>query len=265
MQPDLPLRDRRILITRAREDGSALGSLLEGLGATVVELPTLAIQPPEDYAPLDAALRNLPHYDWVAFASRNAVRAVFDRLPALSLPATLPVGLCVAAVGPSTASALNSRGVVPDCVPERATASELAAAMIRDGIEGARIFLPAGNLTRPELRRELEDAGADVEGVVAYRTVRPNEIDTSALDGLRKGAVDVVALASPSAVRNLVDMLRGDTACLQHSALACIGPSTAEAVQALGLSPAVVATSHTLVGLAEAIVDCSGERMYGSA
>jgi len=231
----------------------------------VVELPTLAIEPPEDFAPLDAALRNLAHYDWVAFASRNAIRAVFDRLPALGLPATLPVGLHVAAVGPSTASDLHSRGVAPDCVPERATASELAAAMIRDGIEGARVLLPAGNLARSELRRELEGAGAQVDEVVAYRTIRPEDLDTAALDVLRAGAIDVVALASPSAIRNLVAMLDGDVACLQRSALACIGPSTAAAVQARGLSPTVVATRHTLDGLTDAIVGCSRERTYGPA
>jgi uroporphyrinogen-III synthase len=154
---------------------------------------------------------------------------------------------------------------VPDCVPERATASDLAAALISDGIEGAHILLPAGNLARPELRRELEGAGAWVDEVVAYRTVRPDEIDTAALDALRTGTVDVVALASPSAIRNLVDMLEGDVACLQRAALACIGPSTAAAVQDLGLSPTVVAARHTLDGLAEAIVDCSRERTYGPA
>ncbi len=55
----LPLFGRRIVITRAREQASALGDLLHGLGAEVIELPTIRIEPAADYAPLDAAIAKL--------------------------------------------------------------------------------------------------------------------------------------------------------------------------------------------------------------
>jgi uroporphyrinogen III methyltransferase/synthase len=42
----LPLFGRRVLVTRAREQASALTSLLEEQGARVWELPTIAIVPP---------------------------------------------------------------------------------------------------------------------------------------------------------------------------------------------------------------------------
>ena len=75
-----PLFGKRVLVTRSRAQAGALTRLLEGQGADVVEVPTIRIEPPEDYGELDEALRRLSAFDWVVFTSTNAVDAVFDRL-----------------------------------------------------------------------------------------------------------------------------------------------------------------------------------------
>jgi uroporphyrinogen III methyltransferase/synthase len=255
--PDAPLRGVRVLSTRAQRDGGILRSRLEEMGAEVLELPALEIAPPEDFAPLDAALRRLPGYDWVAFTSRNAVRAVFDRLSFLGLPGSLPESLRVAAVGSSTASDLQMHGVIPDCLPDEATSKALAAAMAGLGVRDAHILLPVGNLAGSELRQGLERVGAQVDQVIAYRTIRPAHIDAVARERLRRGTIDVVAIASPSAIRNLVEMLGSERQLLHDLQLACIGPTTAAAVRELGLQPTVVASEHTLDGLVAAIAQLS--------
>lgn len=252
-RPESPLQGKRVVITRARKDIGALRELLENAGATVLELPMIAIAPPEDVAPLDAALRSLDAYHWIVFTSRNAVDAVFDRLSALGLPSRLPADTRVAAIGPSTAHDLGARGVPIHLVPAEATAARLAVHLRGAGVERTKILLPASNLARPQLRAALEAAGAQVDQVVAYRTVRPPDVDPVALDALRREAVDVVALASPSALRNLVDLLGAEASCLQQTRLACVGPTTASAVRELGLHPAVVATDQTPEGLTQAI------------
>ena len=264
-QSDAPLRGKRVLVTRARAASGTLCSRLEALGATVVELPALALEPPPDCAPLDAALRRLSGYDWIAFTSRNAVRAVFDRLGTLGVPDPFPGHLRVAAVGPSTAAELEARGVVAHCVPGEATGASLAAAMAATGIKEAHVLLPLGNLARPELRRGLEAAGAQVDEVVAYHTVRPRDANPSALETLRRGEIDLVALASPSAARNLVEILGADLSPLHRAKLACIGPTTAAAVAELGLKPAGVAAQHTIDGLVQVIVTLAREDVYDPA
>jgi len=96
-----PLKGRRILVTRRSEQTGSLREALSALGATVVEVPLIAHEPPADPRPLDEALGRLARYDWVAFTSANAVEAVAGRLARLGVP--LAAGVRLAAVGPSTA------------------------------------------------------------------------------------------------------------------------------------------------------------------
>ena len=77
---DKPLFGKRILVTRAREQASALARRLEAAGAEVVEFPAIRIVPPESWAPLDAAIARLREYRWVIFTSANGVRFFWERL-----------------------------------------------------------------------------------------------------------------------------------------------------------------------------------------
>jgi uroporphyrinogen III methyltransferase/synthase len=246
------------LITRAADDAVPLRRRLETLGAQVLELPAIEIVPPEDSTPLDIALRALETFDWIAFTSRRAVRAVFDRLSTLGLSGELPCR--VAAVGPATEAELAERGINVDCRPTEARAAALGDALRRHGVAGRDVLLPTGDLALPDLRAGLEAAGARVVEIVAYRTLQPLEARSESIQALRRGGVDAIALASPSAARNLAAMLGADIPLLQHVRLVCIGPATAAAVRELGLEPAAVAGEHTLDGLVTGIVEAfSGE------
>ncbi|MGH2442603.1 MAG: uroporphyrinogen-III synthase [Chloroflexota bacterium] len=242
----------RVLLTRSPADNRELKRLLEMHGAEVSELPLLAIAPPDDLAPLDAELHALPTYDWIAFSSRRAVEAVFARLEALGLPPVLPCK--IAAVGPSTAAEIEAQGLPVDCMPACSSAADLAVALATHGIAGKRVLAPSGDLTRPELAAGLRAAGAEVRVVTAYRSVRTLEVRGASLDALRRGGVDVVALASPSAINNLASALGAGLPALQYVSLVCIGPTTASAVRELGFEPAAVATEHSVAGLAAAVL-----------
>ncbi|GAC1445340.1 MAG: hypothetical protein NVSMB52_06190 [Chloroflexota bacterium] len=252
-----PLHGVNVLITRAGKDAALFREKLEGCGASVIELPTVAIEPSDDTSILDDALENQQRYHWIAFTSRNAVQIVYGRLEALGLPPVLLPR--IAAVGPSTASEVENYGSKVECAPHQATASDLARTMGKLGLAGVRVLIPAGDIARHELAHGLRDAGALVDQIVVYRTVQPLETRRASLDSLRTGGVDVIALASPSAIRNLSDMLGAHVPVLQHVKLACIGPSTAAAVHSLGLQPAITARNHTLEGLVESIVDLYSE------
>ncbi len=230
---------------------------MRAAGALVLDLPTIVVEAPESYGPLDAAISTLSEYDWIVFTSRNAVEAVFERLAALRSPPVFPVTLWVAAVGPATAADLRRRGVYVDAVPESAAVSFLSAQLRRRGVSGTRVLLPQGNLSGRELQDDLERSGATVDAVISYQTIQPPALDRSVLEAVRRGEVDVVALASPSAVHNLAHILssQGDCAMLQDARLVCIGPSTAAAVRDLNLRPTSVAEEHTLDGLVRAIVN----------
>jgi uroporphyrinogen-III synthase len=248
-----PLAGVRVLVTRAARDGDPLRHRLAELGAEVLHLPTIAIEPPGDWSPVDEALSQLPSYHYAVFTSRNAVEAVIGRLTALGLGDTIPPGPEVVAAGEVTAQRLHQLGVDTLMRPDVPSAGGVAAALLEDDLRGRRIFYPTSDLSRAELREQLEAAGARVDQVVAYRTVPPAEADEAILDALRRGEVDVLTVASPSAIQNLVAVLQPDHDCLRLTRVVCIGHTTAWTAQDEGLDPMAIAREPSVDGMVEAI------------
>ena len=257
----LPLRDRRIVVTRAGAAGDEFAARLRALGAEPVVCPTIAIAPPEDTGPLDAAIGGLARYDWLVFASANGVEAFFARLAALGHERGALAHLRLGAVGPGTAAALAAVGRAPDFVPETHTAEALAAGL--PAPLGARVLIPAADIARPALAEGLRARGAVVDTVVAYRTLASASADDTRVAALlREGAIDALTFTSPSTVRGFLATLAGaglDGAALHALArrplVACIGPVTAEVLRECGLPADVVATVHSAEGLMAALVE----------
>src|SRR6202049_595008 len=76
----LPLFGQRIVVTRDRRQAAELAEPLEELGAEVIMLPVIEIQPPVDTGPLERAIACLETYDWLIFTSVNGVRFFLERL-----------------------------------------------------------------------------------------------------------------------------------------------------------------------------------------
>lgn len=250
MPPDRALDGLRILITRPEGRGKDFADALAALGADPILLPTVRIEPITAVPGLEAALRRLGGYHWVIFTSANAVALFWDWLQAAGVdPATLR-DRSVAAIGPATAEALRQRGLEPEFVPEDYVGEALAEGLPQ--VAGRRILLPRAAGSRPALPEILERRGAQVDEFHLYRAVQL-ELE---LQSLYPG-VDVLTFTSPSTVRGFVDQLRAagmDPLALPGSPItACIGPITAEAAKAAGLTPEVVADDYTVDGLVQAL------------
>jgi uroporphyrinogen-III synthase len=251
------LAGKVVIVTRAEHQAAALESLLQAEGATVYRYPCLAIAPPDNVAPLDDALRaaTAGRFDWLAFTSANAVDAVAQRMVAIGMRPDALAAVRIAAVGPSTARAVaDSLGLHVETIPDNGfSALDLAAAF--PDITGARIMLPQSALDNNEMIRALMNRGAYVAGVTAYQPgMSSGGVDLPKL--LADGNVDAITLTSGSTANNLARRLQsegGDIDLLQGVCLACIGPSAAQALEALGLRTDVVASEHTLVGLTQAL------------
>ncbi len=247
---DEPLREKRILVTRARAQARPFAARLEAEGATPVCFPTLRFAPMPDAAPLDAALARLDAYDLLLFTSANGVRFFMERVEALG--AHVPEHLDIAAVGPATAQALRRRGLRASFVPDAFTAERLAEGL--GDVSGRAVLLPQAEIARTTLARTLTDAGARVDAVAVYRTLpaQPTPSERAALDA----GVDVVTFASPSSARAFVALLGDRARTLSGTTLvACIGPVTAAAADELGLDPGLVPDTHTTEGLIAALIE----------
>jgi uroporphyrinogen-III synthase/uroporphyrinogen III methyltransferase/synthase len=251
----VPRLDRRtVVVTRAKGGEDSLSARLRELGAEVREVASIAFAPPADPAQLDAALRDLGRFDWAAFASATAVERTVERLRALGLDSSALARLSLAAVGPATAACLTRAVRAPDVVPSESKGEALAAALA-GRVRGRRVLVPRPADGRPELVEGLLASGAEVIAVEAYRTLPAQPEAVAPLAAwLEAGEVAAVAFASPSAVQAVVGGLgaRG-VALLKVATLAAIGPTTAEALRAAGLEPAVQPLRYTGADLAEAI------------
>ena len=256
-----PLFGKRIVITRPREQAAELIDLIESMGAEAIEAPMIRIEPPEDYAPLDAACRAVAGFDFIVFSSANAVDSFIERLllSPLDLRALKGVKLC--AVGPATAERLTRHGLKIDVTPAEFRAEALVHAISDAGnMRGLRILLPHADIGREIVADELRKQGADVTEVVAYRTVvvepeREGEPDIYRM--LLERRIDVVTFTSASAVRNFIKALGPEQAVdlLRTTIVASIGPVTAEAATQCQVQTTIMPSHYTVPALVAAIVD----------
>ena len=245
---------KRVLVTRSRSQASRFCNLLEQAGAKPIELPTIAIGPLDDFSKLDNTLADLSQYDWIIFASANAVESVFERLSILGKDARTLATTTIGAIGPATANALSQHGITADFMPSRPVSKAVLEELSSREWKDVSVLLPAADIGRDELDKGLTEMGASVNRLPAYRNVPTDGVDGLAKTAFKNG-VDVVTFTSSSTVRNLLEILHGDRTALESSFIACIGPVTSATCRELGLRVDLEATEHTVEGLVDALTN----------
>lgn len=253
-----PLFGKRVLVTRAADQSDSLAQALRERGAQAVELPMIRIEPPLDPAPLRAAVSALRSYQWLLFTSQNGVRAFFAELSRQGMDSRSLFGLRIAAIGPSTAQALEPYGVRADVMPESFRGEALAEVILAEqtqGMRDVRVLLPRAAVARDVLPETLRDAGAHVDVVEAYRTYGAAAETAQKLNQLiDQGELDVVTFTASSTVDHTLAALGVDGAQrLRGLTLASIGPITTDTATARGLKIDVTAEAFTITGLVAAL------------
>jgi uroporphyrinogen III methyltransferase/synthase len=251
-----PLHGRRVVVTRARAQASGLAATLRGLGAEVVELPAIRIEPRIESDEVRRAVGSIGEYALICVTSPNGAHLLFDALRKAGLDARAfgEGGSVIAAIGPGTARALAEHGIAADVVPERFVAEALVEALVDVDVDGKRVLVARAAEARDVLPDALRGRGADVDVISLYETVRetasPESIDAA------QGA-DYVTFTSSSTVRNLTEAL-GDRFPSQ-ARIVSIGPVTSEAAREAGLEVAVEAERHDIDGLIAALLADAAE------
>jgi uroporphyrinogen III methyltransferase / synthase len=263
-QPELswyetkPLFGWRVLVPRTKADAAAVSEQLREQGAIPEEVPTIAVEPPRTPQQMDRAVRGLVtgRYQWVAFTSVNAVRAIREKFEEYGLDARAFAGVKVAAVGDQTAAALKDFGIAPDLVPDGEQSGQgLAAAWppyddVLDPIN--RVLLPRADIATENLVARLTELGWEAEDVTAYRTVRAAPPAASIREAIKGGGFDAVLFTSSSTVRNLVGIAGKPHAV---TVIAVIGPQTAKTAAEFGLRVDVMAPTPSMPVLVEALAE----------
>jgi len=251
----MPLKGKKILITRAREQSTEFTTRLKKLGAEVIEFPTIEIVPPSSWKGMDRAIAQLKSYDWIIFTSANGVNFFYQRLKERGKNRRSLSGSKICAIGPATAEQLKKKGTQVDYIPKEFVAESILRGFKRMGIEGKQILLARAKKARDVLPKGLRGMGARVDVVEVYRTVKPKRGVMRLKRLLKKKEVDVITFTSSSTVSHFIDLLKKEALknLLKGVAIACIGPITARTVRESGLKVHIQPEEYTIPALTREI------------
>ncbi|HET6627452.1 MAG TPA: uroporphyrinogen-III synthase [Nocardioidaceae bacterium] len=258
-----PLFGWRVLVPRTKEQAGSVSARLRGYGSVPEEVPTISVEPPRNPQQMDKAVRGLVEgrYEWIAFTSVNAVKAVREKFDEYGLDARAFSGLKIAAVGDKTAAAIADWGLRADLVP---SGEQSARGLLEDWPPYDdvldpinRVFLPRADIATETLVAGLHEIGWEVDDVTAYRTVRATPPPAPTREAIKSGKFDAVVFTSSSTVRNLVGI-----AGKPHPStiIAVIGPATAKTAEEHGLRVDVLAPSPSVEELVDALADFGAAR-----
>ena len=257
-----PLAGRTVVITRAAAQADEFVSELEQYGAHVIVCPTIEIRELESYERLDEAIEHLYGYDWLIFTSVNGVDHFFRRIETTGHNPHEIDELKVCAIGEATADKLRDLHVHVDVIPEEFKAEGVFASLSRfvgseNALHGLNILIPRASVARDYLPKALEEAGARVDVVPAYRTSLPENADRGRIAAMLSGGADCIAFTSSSTVRNLAQLFDTDdlSKVLASVTIACIGDITANTAAEHGLRVTILPAQFTIPSLARAIAD----------
>src|SRR5215471_1241225 len=252
-----PLSGKRIVVTRTRKQAGGLTSQLRALGADVIELPTIRIEPPTDLREFGELVQDAHQYDWIVFTSPNGVSAFFEMFFKPYDDAREVGGAKFAAIGPATAQRVRDFHLHVDLQPE----DFVAEAIIREfqkqgGVENLRILIACAEKARDVLPKELSKLGAIVDEAFAYRTVPETRDITGARRRLLEEGADLIIFTSSSTVENFLALGLPWPKGMQA---ASIGPITSKTATDHGLKIDIEARRHDIEGLIEAICKFFGK------
>jgi len=246
-----PLFGKRIVVTRSQPQSGAFSEKLRSLGADVLELSAIRIEPPSDLRAFAELVQDAHSYDWIVFTSPNGVTAFFDMFYKLYGDAREIGAARIAAIGPGTAKRVQDFRFQVDLQPTESVAEALLHEFQRQGsVENQRILLAQAERARDVLSRELSKLGAIVDEAIAYRTVAETRDITGARRRLREDGADLIAFTSSSTVENF---LATGLAWPEGMRVASIGPITSKTARDRGLKVDIEARDHDIPGLVDAI------------
>jgi uroporphyrinogen-III synthase len=250
----LPLNGRRVLVTRAAHQAGKLSEGLRAMGAEPVEVPVLEICPPENFDPLDRALRQFDNYDWLILTSANTVRALVERAAALGLVFGSSGSLKVAAIGPATAAEARNAGFSIDLVPANYVAESMVESLAGE-TSGRKILLVRAAEARDVIPDALRAAGAQLDVVDAYQNRMPASAPEQLKQALAAG-IHAATFTSSSSVTYLADAARAAGVSFPFAGVAAvsIGPITSKTLREAGWEPAIEASPYDIPGLIQSAV-----------
>jgi uroporphyrinogen III methyltransferase/synthase len=248
-QKHLPLFGRRILSTRPTgRSNQELWEELTLLGAEVIHLPTIAIQPVPSVE-VQAILLEIAKSSWVVFTSATAVEILFEALLESGRDWRHLDNARIAVIGGATGEALKERGRLPDLIAGDGNSGGMLETLLEHVKEEESIALCRARQRLPILAQGLQAAGVNFKEFTLYDLVQPL-YEPGLVRKVFADPFDLAVFTSPLAARNLHTILERSGARLpEGTPTACLGPETAKELTKLGWQPWLVPAQPRLAEL----------------
>ncbi len=204
-----------IAITRPIDQAKKLAALIEQAGGTPILFPLIAITPLKDYSQFEAVISEIETYDWAIFISSNAVQNAMPRIAKLGIPPSLKF----AAIGPVTASELQSFGAANVLSPkDRFDSESLLALPEMQAVKNKKVLIVRGIGGRDVLAESLKARGAQVTFAECYQRINPQTNCNLLAQLYSEKKLHGIVVTSSEAMRHQLD-LAGDADWLHNVTL----------------------------------------------
>ena len=242
------LSDKKILITRERNQARLLTEKVLHHGGIAIEVPLLKINCTQTVGN-EKVLANLSSYHWIFFTSANGVHCFFEMIKAYG-PHILR-SCKFAVVGHKTDHALKEHGFQADFIPTIYNADTMASEFMAMYPSTNRLLLVRGNKSRDILPKEFSLYGYKVDLIEVYKTTYNYEMKQKLNQQLLENNIDFITFTSPSTVDAFVEMI--DKNSYFETKCVCIGTTTEKRAQEQGFKKTLVPNQFTIEGMIERI------------
>jgi uroporphyrinogen III methyltransferase / synthase len=256
------LAGRTVVIIDPEELRPGYVEELHASGARLFVCHAFEIAELESYEQLDDAIDHLYGYDWLLFTSVQSVESFLHRLRQKGFDASALDELRVCAAGDGTEKQLLEEHVHVDVASSAPATRTLFAALEsfvggRTGFSGLNFLSPRAGVARDSLTRALNDAGARVDLVHAYRIRSFPDLDPGRTAAMCSAAADCLVLVSPAAVANLTRLfdVHDLAESLAKVLVVCVDDATAAAAIEQGLDVKVLPAPATPAMLVQTIAE----------
>ena len=247
----LPLKGRRIVVTRPRDRAGTLTARLRALGAESMSYPCIETRHIEHNTAAEKTLQSLNNYEWLALTSPQGVASLSQLLDTADLDARSLAAVKIAAIGSETAAALRKIGLRADYVPTEFNATALSNGLSRLVSNGKRVLIFRAAEGTPDLCEILWNNGIDYDDIAVYTTHFTSNKSEAVAAAIHRGEIDFVCFTSVSTVRGFTQSFSG----VDFNGLkaVCIGASTEKEAKKHGFSTATPPNA-TLDGMINVLI-----------
>lgn len=247
------LQNRKILITRERNQAKVFSKQVLQYGGEPVEVPLLKISC-KDRAGDRQCFQSLSGYKWIFFTSANGVNCFFQLIKKHQVSPAMLKNKNFAVVGHKTEIALKSHGFAADFMPSIYNAEHMASEFLAQFAVDGPFLLVRGNRSRDVLPEQFSRIGINFDAVEVYETTYNDQATPDLNEALAKRNFDFITFTSPSTVDAFMKM-KNDAIVTQGTIFVCIGTTTEQRAGEAGLNPILTPEQFTIEGMLDIMQD----------